>query len=68
MLLAFFAWYHRLAIGGIARVGQLQLLQPFMTILFSAVLLGEKITATTITTAIIVVLFVANGRKQSISL
>lgn len=68
MLLAFFAWYHGLGIGGIARVGQLQLLQPFMTILFSAVFLGEKITATTIATAIIVVLFVAIGRKQSITL
>ena len=68
MLLSFFAWYHGLAIGGIARVGQLQLLQPFMTILFSAVLLGEKITATNIATAIIVVLLVAIGRKQSIIL
>ena len=67
MLLAFFVWYHGLAIGGIARIGQLQLLQPFITIFISALLLGEKITATTIITAVIVVLFVAVGRKQSIT-
>ena len=68
MLLAFFAWYHGLAIGGIARVGQLQLLQPFITIFISALLLGEEITTITIVTAVIVVLFVAVGRKQSITL
>ena len=68
MLLAFFVWYHGLAIGGIARVGQLQLLQPFITIFVSALLLGEEITITTIMTAVIVVLFVAIGRKQSITL
>jgi drug/metabolite transporter (DMT)-like permease len=66
MFLGFFAWYHGLAIGGIARVGQVQLLQPFLTILFSALLLGEKTTLITMTAAAIVVLSVAVGRKQQI--
>jgi drug/metabolite transporter (DMT)-like permease len=66
MFLGFFAWYHGLAIGGIVRVGQVQLLQPFLTIFFSALLLGEKINLVTMTTAVIVVLSVAIGRKQSI--
>ena len=35
MLLSFFAWYRGLAIGGIARVSQVQLVQPFLSILFS---------------------------------
>src|SRR5688572_9987548 len=36
MYVGFFAWYKGLALGGIASVGQVQLLQPFMTIAFSA--------------------------------
>lgn len=43
MFLGFFAWYQGLALGGIARVGQLQLLQPFMTLVASAALLGERL-------------------------
>jgi drug/metabolite transporter (DMT)-like permease len=66
MFLGFFAWYHGLAIGGIVRVGQVQLLQPFLTIFFSTLLLGEKINLVTMTTAVIVVLSVAIGRQQSI--
>ncbi|WP_445245578.1 EamA family transporter [Microcoleus sp. OTE_8_concoct_300] len=41
--IAFFAWYHGMAMGGVARVGQIQLLQPFLTLLASAMLLGETL-------------------------
>jgi len=44
MFLGFFAWYAGLARGGIARVGQLQLAQPVLTLLWSALLLGETVT------------------------
>jgi drug/metabolite transporter (DMT)-like permease len=44
MLLGFVFWYRGLALGGIATVGQLQLLQPFVGILIAALLLGEKVT------------------------
>lgn len=54
MFFAFFAWYKGLAEGGTAKVGMLQLLQPFMTIGFSALLLGELITCTTILVAALV--------------
>lgn len=64
--IAFFAWYQGLAIGGVARVGQIQLLQPFLTILFSATLLGEKITSITILATGIVVASVALGKKATI--
>lgn len=37
----------RLCLGGVARVGQVQLLQPFLTILASALFLGEHLTITT---------------------
>ncbi|WP_045746240.1 DMT family transporter [Actinoplanes rectilineatus] len=44
MFLGFVAWYAGLARGGIARVGQVQLAQPLLTLLWSALLLGEHVT------------------------
>ena len=64
--LGFFAWYHGLAIGGVARVSQLQLLQPFLTVVASAVLLGEKITPITLGAACVVVVSVAIARRAPI--
>ncbi|MGG6270710.1 DMT family transporter [Leptolyngbya sp. AN03gr2] len=66
MFLAFFAWYQGLAIGGIARVGQVQLIQPFLTILGSAVLLGEPLTPQTLGFAGGVTFCVAMGRRAPI--
>jgi len=65
--LGFFAWYKGLALGGIARVGQTQLLQPFLTILVSALLLGESVTAGTILAATLVVAAVAIGRRAPVA-
>lgn len=62
--LGFFAWYHGMAIGGVARVSQLQLLQPFLTIAFSALLLHEQITLPTIVAACIVIACVGVGRRS----
>ncbi len=45
MFLGFFAWYRGLALGGIARIGQLQLAQPVLTLVWSALILGERVTA-----------------------
>lgn len=67
MFLGFFAWYHGLAIGGVARVSQVQLLQPFLTLFASAVLLHEPVTVLTITTALVVVALVALGKKAPIA-
>lgn len=64
--LAFFAWYQGLAIGGVARVGQVQLLQPFLTITASALLLGEGISPLTIGTAIVVFIIVILGKKAAV--
>lgn len=49
-------------LGGIARVGQAQLLQPFVTIIASAWLLGEVVDWVTWTFAIVVFAVVALGR------
>ena len=48
MLIGFIFWYRGLAQGGIAVVGQLQLLQPFMGLMIAAWLLNEQIEATMI--------------------
>jgi drug/metabolite transporter (DMT)-like permease len=63
MFLGFFAWYRGLAQGGIAAVGQVQLVQPFLTILASAWLLGEHIDAATIVAAGLVIASIAWGRR-----
>jgi drug/metabolite transporter (DMT)-like permease len=43
MLIGFIFWYRGLAQGGIAAVGQLQLLQPFFGLVLAATLLGEQV-------------------------
>ncbi|MGH7086020.1 MAG: DMT family transporter, partial [Acetobacteraceae bacterium] len=58
MLLGFFAWYRGLAAGGIARIGQLQLAQPLLTLLWSFLLLGESVSDAMIATAFAVLVFV----------
>ena len=44
MFLGFFAWYAGLARGGVARIGQIQLAQPLLTVAWSAIVLGETLT------------------------
>jgi drug/metabolite transporter (DMT)-like permease len=48
MFLGFFAWYRGLAIGPIAHVSQVQLVQPVLSICWAALVLGERITAPTV--------------------
>ncbi len=67
MFLGFFAWYRGLALGGIARVGQLQLIQPFMTIFFSVILLGEQLSIETLGFAAAVIACVVLGKRTQIS-
>ena len=45
MWLGFFAWYRGLALGGTVRVSQVQLLQPFLALLFAVPILGETLRA-----------------------
>lgn len=66
VFLGFIAWYQGLAFGGVARIGQLQLVQPFLTFLWAGLLLGENITARTLLTALIVIGVVALGRRAAV--
>lgn len=52
MFLGFFAWYAGLARGGVAKVGQVQLLQPLLTFAWAASVLGEQVGAGTVLAAI----------------
>jgi len=63
MLIGFVFWYRGLAQGGIAAVGQLQLLQPFFGLTIAAVLLGEPVTAAMLAVVGAVILCVAGARR-----
>ena len=56
MFLGFFAWYRGLAIGPMAQVSQVQLIQPVLSVLWAVVLLREPLTWTTILGGIAVIL------------
>lgn len=64
--IGFFAWYAGLAMGGIARVGQVQLLQIFFTMALSALFFGEHIDTFTWVFAAAVVATVVIGRKTAV--
>ena len=66
--LGMFAWYKGLAAGGIARIGQLQLLQPFCTFVFAAMLLGETITVPMVVAAVVVLAAVVVARNAPVEL
>lgn len=67
MFAGFFFWNAGLAIGGIARVGQVQLLQTFVTLGISALLLGEAVTPVMAAFAVAVALVVWCGRKARVA-
>ena len=63
MLLGFFFWYRGLALGGIASISQLQLLQPFFGLGLAAALLGEYVSTKMIISALAVALCVVGARR-----
>ena len=66
-LFGFFFWNQGLALGGVARVSQTQLLQPFVTLFGSALLLGESIGVITVVFTILVVIVVAVGKRMPVT-
>jgi drug/metabolite transporter (DMT)-like permease len=63
MLIGFVFWYRGLAQGGIAAVGQLQLLQPFFGLALAATLLQESVTWVMLAVTVAVILCVVGARK-----
>ncbi len=66
MWLGFFAWYRGLALGGVVRVSQVQLIQPFLALLFAVPVLGEKLQPLTVAFSLAVIAVVFVGRRMSV--
>jgi drug/metabolite transporter (DMT)-like permease len=66
-LLGFFPWYAGLARGGVAKIGQIQLVQPLLTLVWSAWLLDEHIGAATLVASIAVVASVVATQRTRVT-
>jgi drug/metabolite transporter (DMT)-like permease len=66
MWLGFFAWYRGLALGGVVRVSQTQLLQPFLALLFAVPVLGERLEPLTVLFSLAVIAVVFLGRRMPV--
>ncbi len=66
MWIGFFAWYRGLALGGTVRVSQVQLVQPFISMLAAVPLLGERLDALTVGFGLAVIATVFIGKKMPI--
>ena len=67
MFLGFFAWYHGLAVGPMAQVSQVQLIQPVLTIGWAGLLLGEHLAATTVVGGLVVIACAASAVRVRLS-
>jgi drug/metabolite transporter (DMT)-like permease len=67
MFLGFFAWYAGLARGGVARVGQIQLTQPLLTVAWSALVLGETLTPVMLVAGVGVLVSVAATQRARVA-
>jgi drug/metabolite transporter (DMT)-like permease len=65
-VVGFFFWYRGLALGGVARVGQVQLVQPFLSLGGAWLLLGEPLSAANCGFALAVIGVVAAGRRMQV--
>ena len=66
MWLGFFAWYGGLAMGGIVRVSQVQLIQPFLALLFGVPVLGEQLDPMTVAFSLAVIAVVFVSRRMAV--
>lgn len=60
---AFFTWYYALALGGVQRISQIQLLQPFLTLMFTAVFMAEHVDALTLVVSFLVIAIVWASKR-----
>ena len=66
MWLGFFAWYRGLALGGTVRVSQVQLVQPFLALLFAVPVLGERLEPMTVVFSLAVIAVVFIGKRMPV--
>jgi drug/metabolite transporter (DMT)-like permease len=68
MFLGFFAWYAGLARGGVAKIGQVQLAQPVLSLIWAALILGESVGPATVLAALVVLAcVVATQRAEPVA-
>ncbi|MEV6237913.1 DMT family transporter [Lentzea sp. NPDC051838] len=67
MFLGFFAWYAGLAAGGVAKIGQIQLAQPVLTLIWSALVLGEPVGWPALATAFVVLVCVVLTQRSRVT-
>ena len=65
MLIGFFFWYRGLAQGGIAAIGQLQLLQPLFGLAIASIFLQEQVSLSMLIVTICVIVCVACAKRFS---
>jgi drug/metabolite transporter (DMT)-like permease len=65
MFIGFFFWYRGLALGGIARVSQIQLFQPFLGLALAALVLGETVSPDIALVALVIGICVWQARKHA---
>ena len=66
MFLGFFAWYAGMARGGVAKTGQLMLVMPLLTLVWSAFLLGESVGVGTVVAALAVLASVVATQRARV--
>jgi drug/metabolite transporter (DMT)-like permease len=66
MFLGFFAWYAGLARGGVAKIGQVQLSQPVLGLLWAALILGESVGPATVGAALVVLACVVATQRSRV--
>lgn len=66
MFIGFVFWYRGLALGGIAAVGQLQLMQPFMGLALAALLLHEMVNMGMLISTLGAVACVIGAKKYAV--
>lgn len=62
-LLGFFPWYRGLELGGVAKVSQVMLLQPFFTLAFAWAVMDEPITSAALLCALAVAASILVSRR-----
>lgn len=67
MFLGFFAWYRGLALGGVAKVSQVQLAQPLLTVAASVVLFGQELDRSIVVTAVVVLCCVGAAQRTRVT-
>jgi drug/metabolite transporter (DMT)-like permease len=67
MFIGFFFWYRGMATGGVARVGQVQLAQPGLSLVAAAVILNETLQIEHILFTFAVIAVVGAGKRMKVA-